>query len=335
MSTTRAIPSNALESAPVARGLLGMPRPVALVLGGGGCAGAAQAGVLVALEERGFAPDLVVGTSVGALNGAVVAARPGAAASWLTEAWLRTRRHDVLSIRPPWRREGAGGVFSTDGLRRLIARAELPLRLDDLPIRFHAVATDVTTGSIAVMSAGNLESALLASTAIPGVLPPVERNGHVLVDGGVVANVPVLAALEAGAASMVVVRSGPEALPPPSGSRPRARLIAARSGRLLVRHQIERDLLQASLHVPTVVMPTGVDCWPHSWDLSQSERLITTARAASRAFLEERETSSVSVDSGAGRLDSLPSTADRRVLKWTRVRDRADDQPGPTPLRSW
>ncbi|WP_433782114.1 patatin-like phospholipase family protein [Actinomycetospora sp. CA-101289] len=266
-------------------GLAGLPRPLALVVGGGGCLGAAHVGVGLALEAHGFRPDLVVGTSAGALNGALVAAHPGEAAPWLRNVWTQMERRRVLGVPRPWQ---AGGVFPTDGLRRLIDRAGLPARVEELPVPFRAVATDVVTGEEVVMGDGDLVTALLASAAVPGVLPPVERDGRLLVDGGVVAYVPVLAALRAGAASIVALSSGPESWPMrPTAPRRRAAAVAARAGLFALHHQIERDLWQVAASVPTVVLPTGVEAWPSPWDFSQADRLITTARDAAERFLQE------------------------------------------------
>jgi NTE family protein len=97
-------------------------------------------------------------------------------------------------------------IFTDRGLRRLIARAGLPSRIEQLAVPFTAVAMDLVTGAPALFDHGDLESALLASAAIPGILPPVDRDGRTLIDGGVIAYVPELAARQAGAASVVVVR---------------------------------------------------------------------------------------------------------------------------------
>ena len=104
-------------------------------------------------------------------------------------------------------------LFTDRGLRRLIARAGLPSRIEELAVPFTAVAMDLATGAEVLLDHGDLESALLASAAIPGILPPVDREGRTLVDGGVIAYVPVLAALQAGAASVVVLSTGPESWP--------------------------------------------------------------------------------------------------------------------------
>jgi NTE family protein len=178
-------------------------------------------------------------------------------------------------------------IFTDRGLRRLIAGAGLPARVEQLAIPFAAVAMDLGSGAEVLLDRGDLESALLASAAIPGVLPPVDREGRLLVDGGVVAYVPVRAAQAAGAASVVVLAVGPESSPLfPSVPRRRAGAIAARAGLLALRHQIERDLREVSARIPVVVLPTGVEDWPAPWDFRHSERLISTASRAAGQFLD-------------------------------------------------
>jgi NTE family protein len=265
-------------------GLYALPRPVAVVVGAGGVLGAAHVGVGYALEQRRFIPDMIIGTSVGALNGAIAAAHPDRAAPWLDQVWTQLRRREVY---PLDHLSSRAGVFTDRGLRRLIARAELPSRIEELAVPFTAVAMDLDTGAPALLDHGDLESALLASAAIPGLLPPVDRAGRTLVDGGVIAYVPVRAALRAGAASVVVVSSGPETSPVrPVGPRRSAGAIAARAGMLLLRHQIERDLQDVSRHIPTVVLPTGIEAWPAPWDFGHSQRLISTASRTAGRFLD-------------------------------------------------
>jgi NTE family protein len=270
---------------PPSSGLRALPRPVAAVIGGGGVFGAAQVGVGYALEEHGFVPDLIVGTSVGALNGAIVAAHPGTAASWLDHVWTRLHRRDVF---PLGYQASRASLFADHGLRRLIARAGLPSRIEQLAAPFTAVATDLVTGAQALLDHGDLESALLASAAIPAVFPPVLREGRLLVDGGVIAFVPVRAAREAGAASVVVLPTGPASWPlRPTIPRRRAGAIAARAGLLMWHHQIERDLHEVAEHIPTVVLPTGIEAWPAPWDFGDSRRLISTASRTAGRFLDE------------------------------------------------
>ena len=295
--------SNRPAGAPKSAGLHALPRPVAAVVGGGGVLGAAQVGVGYALEQRGFVPDLIIGTSVGALNGAIVAAHPGKAAPWLDHVWTQLRRREVFPIGYPFSR---ASVFADRGLRRLIARAGLPSRIEQLAVPFTAVAMDLVTGAPALLDHGDLESALLASAAIPGVLPPVVRGGRMLVDGGVIAYVPVRAAQRAGAASVVVLSTGPESSPlRPTIPRWRTSAIAARAGLLLLHHQIERDLHEVSKHIPTVVLPTGIEAWPAPWDFGHSEQLISTASLTAGRFLDGLRISGP----GLYRVDDPPATS--------------------------
>ncbi|WP_432042683.1 patatin-like phospholipase family protein [Streptomyces cadmiisoli] len=267
-----------------ATGLASLPRPVAAVVGAGGVLGAAHVGVGYALEQRGFAPDMIVGTSVGALNGAIAAAHPEKAAPWLDNVWSQLRRRDVYTLGYPSSR---ASVFTDRGLRRLIAGSGLPSRIEELVVPFTAVAMDLVTGAPVLLDHGDLPSALLASAAIPGMLPPVDREGRTLVDGGVVAYLPVLAALQAGAASVVVLSAGPESSPlSPDIPRRRAGAIAARAGLLLLHHQIQRDLHEVSRHIPTVMLPTGIEAWPSPWDFGHSQRLISTAARSAGSFLD-------------------------------------------------
>lgn len=194
---------------PTTAGLGSLPRPVAVVVGAGGVLGAAHIGAGYALERHGFVPDLIIGTSVGALNVAIAAAHPRRAAPWLDHVWTQLRRRDVY---PLGYLSSRSSVFTDRGLRRLIARAGLPSRIEELAVPFTAVATDLVTGAPVLLDRGDLVSALLASAAIPGMLPPVVRAGRTLVDGGLIAYVPVPAALQAGAAGVVVVATGPESL---------------------------------------------------------------------------------------------------------------------------
>ncbi|MCX4598127.1 patatin-like phospholipase family protein [Streptomyces sp. NBC_01549] len=258
---------------------------MAVVVGAGGVLGAAHVGIGYALEQHGFVPDMIIGTSVGALNGAIAAAHPDKAAPWLDHVWTQLHRREVYPL--GYRLFSRASIFTDRGLRRLIAGAGLPSRIEQLPVPFTAVATDLDTGDPVLLDHGDLESALLASAAVPGMLPPVEREGRVLVDGGVTAYVPVLAALQAGAASVVVVPTGPESSPlRPTATRRRASAIAARAGLVLLHHQIERDLDEVSKHIPTVVLPTGIEAWPAPWDFRQTQRLISTASRTAGRFLD-------------------------------------------------
>jgi NTE family protein len=168
--------------------------------------------MLQALSETDLTPDLVVGTSVGSLNGAVLAQDPTRAVERLEELWPSVSKADVfpggwvrglrtLTASKAW-------FYDNQPLTDLLT-SRLPARsFADMAVPFVAVATDFTSGALAELDSGDLRSALLASSAIPGIFPPVERDGRRLVDGVLVANVPITVARRRGAGSIVVLDCG-------------------------------------------------------------------------------------------------------------------------------
>ncbi|MEV6302274.1 patatin-like phospholipase family protein [Actinoplanes sp. NPDC051861] len=183
---------------------------IGLALGGGAVRGAAHVGVLEVLDRAGLEPAIVTGTSAGALVGALYAAgRTPSEISKLAQAlrWARL-------IRPARTRKA---LFETAKLAAFLDQAVGGVTFDQLERPFAAVACDLTTGSEVVMREGSVGSAVLASAAIPGVFPPVDRDGHLLVDGGLVTMVPARLAREMGADIVVAVDvSGPLPRRPPT-----------------------------------------------------------------------------------------------------------------------
>ena len=170
-----------------------LPKPTAFVFGGGGSWGALHWGILRALAETDIRPDLVVGTSVGSLNGAIAAADPEHSAEILGQLWPSVTREqifpgNVLTGLNRLRRTH-GWLYDNANLAEYLT-SRLPVtRIEDLHVPFVAVATDFATGSRVELDHGDLATALLASSAIPGIFPWVDREGLRLVDGGVVSNV--------------------------------------------------------------------------------------------------------------------------------------------------
>lgn len=185
----------------------------AFVLSGGSSLGAVQVGMLRALDKSGIRPDFIVGTSVGALNGAVIADGGGAASiERLAKLWMSLKRADIFPVGPI---HGALGYYGlknslvrSDPLRRLIERSIAFSRFEDAVIPLHVIATNVKTGAEELISKGNLIDALLASTAIPGVFPPVAVNDMTLMDGGVSNNAPISHAIQLGATKIYVLPAG-------------------------------------------------------------------------------------------------------------------------------
>ncbi|GAA1465789.1 patatin-like phospholipase family protein [Microbacterium thalassium] len=180
---------------------MGEDPSLGLTLGGGGAFGAAHVGVLQVLAERGIRPGLVTGTSSGALVGAAYAA--GIDPATIEEAALRFRWSAIArwSFAPRW------GLLDTRALTESVDRAlgADPL-IEDLERRFAVVATDLRTRRGVTIDTGPLSLALRSTIAVPGLLPPVRRDGALLADGGMVDNVPVEAARALGATRVIVVR---------------------------------------------------------------------------------------------------------------------------------
>lgn len=227
-----ALPSFAL-GAKVDGEIIVPDRPrVGLVLSGGGARGAAHVGVLKVLEENHIPIDMIAGTSFGAIVGGLYAA--GYSADELEEILAGIDWKATLSNRAPrdhrsFRRKQDDNGFLIkfkvgfkDGKFRLPTGLVNPnnLRLtlrdlvidvarvedfDDLAIPFKAVATDLETGQAVVLERGNLAGAMVASMAVPALFPPVERDGKLLVDGGVANNLPVNIARAMGADIVIVV----------------------------------------------------------------------------------------------------------------------------------
>jgi NTE family protein len=172
----------------------------AFVLSGGGNQGVSQVGMLRALLERGIIPDVVIGTSAGALNGAAVAYAPNlTGVAQLAAVWEQLQTDHVFPggrIHRAWNivRRGTH-LFGNDGLAALIHHSSPARSFSDLQIPLRVIATDLDTGEEVVLARGPLKPALLASAALPGVFPIVVHAGRRLVDGGVVNNVPLWHAL--------------------------------------------------------------------------------------------------------------------------------------------
>src|SRR3954449_8003478 len=172
----------------------------AFVLSGGGNQGVSQAGMLRALLERDITPDVVVGTSAGALNGAAVSYAPNlTGVAQLAAVWEQLRADHVFpggKIHRAWNvvRRGTH-LFENPGLAALIHHATPARSFADLEIPLRVIATDLDTGEEVVLARGPLKPALLASCALPGVFPIIHHDGRRLVDGGVVDSVPLWHAL--------------------------------------------------------------------------------------------------------------------------------------------
>ena len=186
----------------------------AFVLSGGGSLGAVQVGMLAALHDHGIEPDLLIGTSAGAINAAYVAANGFSESTidGLARIWRNLKRSDVFPFDPLRQLLALAGrkpsLCSSRPLRRLVQTHLRITDLDDAIVPVHVIATDVLSGEEVVLSSGDAASAVVASAAIPAVFRPVSREGRLLMDGGVADNTAVSQAVRLGADRIVVVPAG-------------------------------------------------------------------------------------------------------------------------------
>jgi predicted acylesterase/phospholipase RssA len=186
----------------------------AFVLSGGGNLGAIQVGMMYALVEKGLRPGMIVGTSVGAINGAFFASRPDLPGiAEIARLWSSLRRRDVLGVDLGTLVGGFRGrprhLFDSSSIRRILESFLTFNRLEDAPIPLTVVATALGTGEAVILNSGDATNALLASSAVPRLLPPVEIDGRLLVDGAAAADVPLQQAVALGARELYVLPTAP------------------------------------------------------------------------------------------------------------------------------
>lgn len=264
----------------------------AFVLSGGGSLGAVQVGMLQALHAEGMTPDLIVGTSVGALNAAYVAGHEftGQSLTALEWIWRGLRRADIFPFEPARHLLALTGtrpsLCSPNNLQRLISEHVPFQQLQDARIPVHLVATEVLSGKEALLSTGDAVPAVLASASIPAVFPAVDIDGRPLFDGGVANNAPITHAVALGADRVVVLPAGYAcALPAPPAT---ALASAIHAMTLLVQQRLIRDVEDYRGSAELIVLPPLCPVAVSSADFSHAADLITRARRATSDWLAER-----------------------------------------------
>ena len=263
--------------------------PVAWVLSGGGNHGAVQVGMLRALVEREIRPDLVLGSSIGALNGAAFAQDPTlTGVARLEELWRGLDRSGVLPA--GWfpnalaiARRGEA-IHSNDRLRGLIAGILRVETFEELPVRFQCVATDVLAVREVWFSSGPMLEPILASAALPGILPAVEIDGVKYLDGAILDDIPISRAVELGATTVYVLHCGTIDRPRPEPKRPVD--VAIQAYWAARHHRFKRDLEALPANVEAIVLPTGTTQSLRYNDFTHSAELILAAHGAAERFLD-------------------------------------------------
>ena len=263
----------------------------AFVLSGGGSLGAVQVGMLQALSSQRVHPDIVVGTSAGALNAGYIAGHgtDAAALEELARIWGGLRRRDVFPLQPARLAAAtmgrAASLCSNAPLRQLVA-THLPFdRLEDADIGLHIVTTDVASGQEVLLSSGDAIDAIVASAAIPAVFPSVHIDGRDLVDGGIADNAAISQALALGSDVVYVLPTGYAcALDQP----PNTPLGSALQALTLL---IEQRLILEVAHFADVadirVIPPLCPLSVPSTDFRYASVLITQARSATERWLDD------------------------------------------------
>jgi len=268
---------------------------IAFVLGGGGVLGAHEVGMLQALAEAGIRPDLIVGTSVGAINGVLVAADPSQAVSRLGELWRDSAVGEAfagsLFGRVATLARSGTHLHSNEPMRSLLEELLPVRRIEDLAVPFQCVAASIERAAAHWFTDGPIVPAVLASAAVPGLLPPVRVDGEHFFDGGLVHSIPVGRALALGAREVYVLHVGRIEIPLEVPRRPwEVGLVAFEIAR---RYRFAEEMAALPRDVKVHVLPAGIDGARPGAELSQLryrdfsriEEHIERAHEASAAYL--------------------------------------------------
>jgi NTE family protein len=267
------------------------PVKTAFVFAGGGSFGAIQVGMLQSLAAHGIVADMVVGSSVGALNGAFYAGDPTlGGVERLATIWRGLQRRDVfpMSWRTVlsflWRRDF---LIPHDGIRKLIDD-HIPFRnLQDARLPVHIVTTDIISGDSVVLSEGSTAEAIVASTAIPGAFAPIRHNDHYLADGAISSNTPIKVAVKKGAQRLIILPTGHACATqaPPVG----AVANALHALTLLIARQLVSELESLDPAIEYFVVPPLCPLVGSPYDFSRTADHIDRAIATTDAWLAQHD----------------------------------------------
>lgn len=266
----------------------------AFVLGGGGVLGAVEVGMLRALLESEIRPDLILGTSIGALNGALVATDPSPAViDRLTELWqAAARSKEVYGDRPlrTVRRAVATRthIYSSRPLAQRLRQELGDLTFAELPVRLQVCAANIERAAEHWFDSGPVVDAVIASAAVPGLLPPAKVGDEHFLDGGIVNSIPLGRAVRLGATTVFVLQVGRIDRPLSVPTTPWE--VARVSFEIARRHRFSRELEELPEGVQAHVLPAaGTSAKDDSWrahrDFSGIQHRIEASYRASLDYL--------------------------------------------------
>ncbi|WP_344093224.1 patatin-like phospholipase family protein [Microbacterium deminutum] len=285
-----------------------MDSPIAFVLGGGGVRGAVEIGMIKALFEAGIRPDVITGTSIGAINGALVAHDPSAGVvDTLLHAWTSAEANAVYgdSVRMQvWRLfKTKTHLNSPAPLQRILERSlGIDATFEELAVPLRVVAASIERAAEQVFDSGALIPAVLASASVPGLLPATRIGDEHYIDGGVVNSIPIDHALAAGARTVFVLQVGRVETPLVA---PTSAVGAARVAfEIARRHRFARDLATLPAGVTLHILPSGGSLEGDESlmafrRMDTVHRRIGQAYEASSAFLRDRALSGAPVETTA------------------------------------
>ncbi|MEA2433676.1 MAG: hypothetical protein QOG54_1133 [Actinomycetota bacterium] len=250
-------------------------------------------GAVRALIDHGVRPDLTVGTSVGALNATWVAFDPSPNGIHKLESnWRNLKESDLFPggrFKASWARMLVKGnrVFDNSGIRKIVERTLGDARFEDAQIPLVVTATDLETGAEMLFTSGRVLQPLLASTAMPGIFPPVEIDGRVYTDGGVANNVPIAPAAALGATTIYVMNSTSHTRQRRPLNRPMDYLLHAFT--LARAQRLSLELAYLSDKVKLVMLPAvALDFFVPFASMEHTGRLIELSYDQTSRFLEGR-----------------------------------------------
>lgn len=248
------------------------PDCVALVLSGGSARGFAHVGVIKALEANGLRPDIVVGTSAGAMVGALYAS--GLSADEMVAAMGRLDRSVFQELSLPGLGviPGSLGLLRADSFHRFIDREARHRRMEDFPMRFAVLATDMNSGEPKVFNTGDVGTAVAAAGAVPGLFAPVQIAGRLYGDGALSSPLPVQAARSLGARTVIAVDV---IYPPEDAGLTSAMRVIFQAFAISVHRLKQYEAANADVLItPSLGRTSG------QWGFSERDRLIAAGEAA-------------------------------------------------------
>jgi len=265
------------------------PAKTAFVFAGGGSYGAIQVGMMHSLAAHGISADIVVGSSVGALNGAYYAGDPTLEGVLRLESiWRGLHRHDIFPVTWRtmlsflWHRDF---LIPHDGIQKLIDDHLQYRNLQDAKLPVHIVTTDIISGKSIVLSEGSAALAIVASTAIPGAFSPIRYKELYLADGAISSNTPIKVAVAKGARRLIILPTGYACAThtPPVG----AVANALHALTLLIARQLVSELEALAPDIEYFVVPPLCPLVGSPYDFSRTSDHIERAIQSTDAWLAQ------------------------------------------------